>query len=263
MAGSKGIRRTWIGAGAVMAVASLGWGTLQATSLLAFDRQSFRSSFTTTETAAIQRIDIDNAAGSVDIVGSDRQDIAIDGHVVRGLQAPKHSERVTGNTLEIDATCHSLSNFCSVDYDIQVPRDVAVRIRASGGGVRVTNVAGEQDIGSSGGGVRVEGADGALRLRSSGGGITAIGLRAAVADVSSSGGGVRLEFVDAPQTVRASSSGGGVTVVIPDTDVAYNVDASSSGGSVSRDIRSDPESARSISVDSSGGGVTVQYPNSP
>ena len=263
MARSRGMRRTWIGAGAVMALASLGWGTFQATSLLAFDRQSFRSSFTTTESAAVRRIDIDNAAGSVDIVGSDRQDIAIDGDVVRGLQAPKHSERVVGDTLVIDATCHSISSFCSVDYDIQVPRDVAVRIRASGGGVRVTNVTGAQDIGASGGGVRVEGAEGALHLRSSGGGITALALRSAVADADSSGGGVRLEFIDAPQTVGASSSGGGVTVVIPDTNFSYNVDASSSGGGVSRDVRSDPESSRTISVHSSGGGVTVQYPNSP
>ena len=111
--------------------------------------------------------------------------------------------------------------------------------------------------------MRVEGAVGDLRLRSSGGGITAIGLQSSTADADSSGGGVRLEFVDAPQSVRATSSGGGVTVVIPDTNVSYNVDASSSGGGVSRDVRSDPDSTRTISVHSSGGGVTVQYPSSP
>jgi hypothetical protein len=263
MAVSRGMRRPWVGAGAVIALASLGWGTFQVTSALAFDRQKFRESFAATESAAVRTIDVDNSAGSVDIVGSDRGDIAINGAVIRGIESPKHSERIAGDTLEIDASCHSISSFCSVDYDIQVPRDVAVRIRASGGGVRVANVTGRQDIGASGGGVRVEGAEGALHLRSSGGGITAVALHSADADVDSSGGGVRLEFIDAPQTVRATSSGGGVTVVIPDTDISYNVDASSSGGGVSRDVRSDPASSRTISVHSSGGGVTVQYPNSP
>ena len=263
MARSTGMRRTWIGAGAVMAVASLGWGTFQATSLLAFEREKFRTTFSSTEVAAVRAIDIDNAVGSVDLIGSDRNDVAIDGKVIRGLSEPKHTERLNGDTLEIDASCLNLSSFCSVDYDIQVPRGVSVRVRAAGGGVRVANVSGAQDLDSSGGGVRVEGAVGDLRLRSSGGGITAIGLQSSTADADSSGGGVRLEFIDAPQTVKASSSGGGVTVVIPDTNVSYNVDASSRGGGVSRDVRSDPESSRTISVHSSGGGVTVQYPNSP
>ena len=263
MAASRGARRAWTAAGAVMAVASLGWGTFQVTSLLAFDREQFHTSFTTAEVAAVRTIDIDNATGSVDIVGSDRSDVAIDGKVISSLSEPKRTERVHGDTLEIDASCHNLSSFCSVDYDIQVPRDVSVRVRAAGGGVRVANVTGAQALDSSGGGLRVEGAAGDLRLRSSGGGITAIGLQSSTADADSSGGGVRLEFVAAPQSVRATSSGGGVTVVIPDTSVSYNVDASSSGGGVSRDVRSDPDSSRTISIHSSGGGVTVQYPSSP
>ena len=132
MAATRGARRAWTAAGAVMAVASLGWGTFQVTSLLAFDREKFRTSFTTTESTAVRTIDIDNAAGSVDIVGSDRSDIAIDGKIIRSLVEPKHTERVHGDTLEIDASCHNLSSFCSVDYDIQVPRGVSVKVRGRG-----------------------------------------------------------------------------------------------------------------------------------
>jgi Putative adhesin len=260
---SRRLRHTWIGAGSFVAVVSLGWGAYQATSLLSFDSQKFRESFTAAETAAVETIDVDNDCGSVEIIGSDRDDVVIDGRVIRGLTAPTHSERVAGSTLELDARCNPIAEFGSVDYDIQVPRDVAVKVRASEAGVRVSNVSGALDVSSSGGGVRVEGAHGALRLRSSGGGVTGFALESRTADASSSDGGVRLEFLDEPQTVTASSSGGGVTVVIPDTNVSYNVDASSSGGGVSRDVRSDPTSDRTITVHSSDGGVTVRYPEAP
>jgi putative adhesin len=256
-------RKAWILAGSIFVLASVGWGTFQIVNALAYDKKQFRESFGVTTTSAVRSLDIDNAAGSVKVIASDRNDIVIDGEVLRSLAKPTHHERVNGDVLEIGATCNSLGGFCSVDYDIQVPRDVDVRVRASGGGVRVSNVTGDLDLRSSGGGVRVEGATGTLFLRSSGGGITAIGLQSTVVDASSSGGGVGLEFLEEPVNVSATSSGGGVTVVIPNTRATYNIKASSSAGSVSRDVRSDPESSRRIHVSSSGGGVTLRYPESP
>jgi hypothetical protein len=256
-------RKAWILVGSIFVVASVGWGTFQLVNAFAYDKKHFRESFGVTTTGALRSLDIDNHAGSVTVTASDRNDIVIDGEVLRSLAKPKHHERVSGDVLEIGASCNSLGGFCSVNYDIQVPRDVDVRVRDSGGGVRVSNVTGDLDLRSSGGGVRVEGATGTLFLRSSGGGITAIGLQSTVVDASSSGGGVGLEFLREPVNVSATSSGGGVTVVIPDTRATYNVQASSSGGGVSRDVRSDPDSNRRIHVSSSGGGVTVRYPESP
>jgi len=256
-------RKTWLAAGSVFAVASLGWGVFQVTGLIAYDKQEFHESLTATAAGPISTIDIDNDTGSVKIIGTDRSDVTINGEVVRGLTAPDHSERVVGTTLEIDATCFPVANFCSVDYDIQVPRDVNLKVRAAGGGIRVSNVTGTQDLASSGGGLRVEGAQRDLQLHTSGGGITAIALESGVVDASSSGGNVRLEFVDDPRHVDASSSGGGVTVVIPDDEATYDIQATSSDGSVSRDVRSDPDSNRTIRMHSSAGGVTVRYPDSP
>lgn len=263
MAASGLAKKLWVGVGSVFAIASLGWGTFQVTNLLAFDKQEFREGFTATEAADVANVDIDNETGSVEIIGTDREDILIEGEIFRGLQSPDHDERIVGDTLEIDASCFGAASFCSVNYDIQVPRDSAVKVRAAGGGIRVSNVTGPQDLDSSGGGVRVEGASGDLRLRASGGGIDAALLESTNVDADASGGGVTLQFVDAPRDVRAESSGGGVTIVLPDTPELYDVDASSSDSDVSRDIRSDPDSDRTIRARSSEGSVTVRYPNTP
>jgi hypothetical protein len=254
-------RKTWMVLGSVFALASVGWGVFQIVGMFAYDKTHFHQTFDVTTSARVQSLDIGNNVGSVKVIGSDRPDIVIEGVVLRGLIKPSHREVVVGNVLEMHASCRTgATNFCSVDYEIQVPRDVDVRVRASGAGIRVSNVTGDIDLSSSGGAVRVEGSSGALRLHSSGGGVSGIGLHSTVVDASSSGGGVELEFLSEPTNVRATSSGGGVTVVIPDTDVAYRIEATSSGGSVSREVRSDPAASRRIHVSSSGGSVTVRYP---
>jgi hypothetical protein len=251
----------WITAGALFAFASLGWGTYNAVSLLAYDRYKFHETFTTTEAAAIEKIQVDNPAGSVHVIGTDSKgSIVIDGDVLRGLSKPTHSEQIKGSTLEVESSCHAASSFCNVDYTLRVPRDIALHIRASGGGVRTFGIDGVQDIASSGGGVNVEGASSTLKLDSSGGGVTATGIVSSIVEASSSGGGVRLEFERSPTHVQVSSSGGGVTVQVPDNAVPYRVDIGSTGGGTRTDVRTDPDSTRRIVAHSSGGGVTVRYP---
>lgn len=262
MAGSRTSRFAWLAAGTVFAVASLGWGTYNAVALLAWDREEFQTTFRVEAVGDVTAIDVDNDAGSVHIVGSDRDDIVVDGDILQGFQKPTHREEIVGDRLVLDASCSAVANFCNVDYEVQIPRDLDVKVHASGGGVRISNIDGNLDASTSGGGVRIEGGRGDMRLRASGGGVRGIGLESPTVDADSSGGGgVRLDFVEEPRTVVASSSGGGVTVIIPDTRVFYAVDAEASGGGVSDDIRSDPDSDRSITVRSSGGGVTVAYPN--
>jgi hypothetical protein len=259
---TRTVRWFWIVTGSLVAIVSLAWSTFNVASLLAWDRQEFRETFEVADFSDIRAIDVDNGAGSVRIIGTAGEGlVVVDGEIVQGFQKASHDERIEGDTLVLDADCPIVVSYCNIDYEVQVPRDVDLRVRAGGGPATITGVDGRLDIESSGGGVRIENASGELVLRSSGGGVRGIGLTSQQVDASSSGGGVRLEFVTAPSSVVAGSSGGGVTVVVPDDpDIFYALDTSSSGGGVNDEIRFDPNSARTISAHSSGGGVTVRYP---
>jgi hypothetical protein len=261
MATSRTVRWSWLTVGTILAIASIGWAAFNVASLFAWDRQRFETTFRVAQRDGVRTVDIDNDGGSVHVIGTEGEDVIVNGEIVQGFQKASHAERVEGDRVVLEGDCPLSVSYCNIDYEVQVPRDVDIRVRASGGPVTVTGVDGDLDIGSSGGGIRVEGGGGDLLLRSSGGGVRAFALTATRVDASSSGGGVQVEFVDAPRTVVAHSSGGGVTVVVPDIpSVFYGVDASSSGGSVDTDIRSDPTSDRTISARSSAGGVTVRYP---
>jgi hypothetical protein len=253
MAVSRGVKLSWVLAGSVVTVGTLGFGTVQAVAGLAHEERDVRTVID--EPVRVLDVEVD---GSVTIVGGRTEQVTIEEHVSRGLQAPKRSIRVDGDRLTVRGTCTAFpQTFCSDDVTLTVPS--AARVVADGLGIHVTGVLGGVHLESHGDDVAVEGAGGAVRLRSHGGSVSAIAVRAATVDADSAGGDVSLSFVRSPQHVDASSSGGDVNVVLPDRPVAYRVDTSASGGSADTEIRTDPTSPRLIRATSSGGGITIRY----
>ncbi len=265
------MRRPLLVLGSIFTALLLLWGVFTGISALARTEERSAVAFD----GKLATIRVEGSAG-VTLLGGDGAAVGGERVVVRGLRRPTVSERVEGDTLVLRADCPNFGGpWCSVRYELTVPRGADIEVDTSGGGVRVEGVDGALELESSGGGITVVDAAGPIDADSSGGGITITGARGAVTASSSgggvqlldsrsptvaaasSGGGVRLEFVDAPDVVDASSSGGGVTVRLPG-GVAYAVDASSSGGGTRVDVATDPTSSHRITVRSSGGGVTVE-----
>lgn len=93
--------------------------------------------------------------------------------------------------------------------------------------------------------------------------MTGDGLRSPSLEAQSSAGGVRLSFDVAPDRVRATSSAGGVEVLVPPGSGPYAVDASSSAGSSTVGVRQDPRAEHTIMARSSAGSVSVRERGAP
>ena len=156
-----------------------------------------------------------------------------------------------------------------ISLTIIVPREMSCNVSSSGGGVKISGVAGTHNFTSSGGGVQLENITGTTKASSSGGGVHATNQNGDIR-LSSSGGGVTLE--EARGNVFAHSSGGGVHL----TNIHGNVDAGSSGGGVTVTGGSGSVKAKSsggpvrvnidhlsgeLSLESSGGGVDAVIKN--
>lgn len=160
-------------------------------------------------------------------------------------------------------------NNVGISLTILVPREMSCNVSSSGGGVKISGVAGTHNFSSSGGGVQLENItgntkakssgggvkvtnqNGDVQLRSSGGGVNLDGARGNVL-AHSSGGGVHLS--DIHGDVEAGSSGGGVTI----TGESGAVKAKSSGGSVHVNIGN---LSKEMHLESSGGGVDAVIKN--
>jgi hypothetical protein len=153
-----------------------------------------------------------------------------------------------------------------VEIAVSVPRATAATVHTSGGGIEVSGLQGNTDLGSSGGAVRAHQLAGKLTAHSSGGAVEVRDLRGDL-HLSSSGGAVRATAVQGQVeawssggsvhleqiagAVRAKSSGGGVTI----RGAGDRVAASSSGGPVAVSFAAG--NAHGGDIDSSGGGIEV------
>ncbi len=255
MTPSKRFRAPWLIGGSVLTVAVLGFGTLQGVGVLAHQTER-------THTIISNPVRSVTVSGDsrVRILGTDEATITIDATISKGLASPTHAAAVEGDRLVVSASCPAfLNTWCGVSYTLRIPKDLPVVVHSDGDGISVTGVDGDLDLSSSGGGITVNGGSGRQHLDSSGGSVNAKGIDATVVNASSSGGGVHLSFTAPPNDVTADSSGGGIRIDLPNSTVAYRVEASSSGGSTHTAIRIDPASAHLIRAHSSGGGVTISY----
>jgi hypothetical protein len=251
------VRRLWQIGGSLAAVGVLGMGTMTYVSQLAHEEETVVRHF---DGSGLRLVDVHDTAGRVEIVGTRGDDVRVQAHVGHGLRSTGHSERIEGDRLVLRATCPIIgSNFCGVTYVVEVPEDVDVRVR-SDQRITVTDIHGDVDVNTDDGSVEVARIEGDVELSSDNGRVTATDLRSATAHAESDNGRVELGFLDPPTDVTATSDNGSVEVVLPDTQDDYVLDVSSDNGTAaSPDIRTDPESPRTVTASSDNGDVTVRY----
>jgi DUF4097 and DUF4098 domain-containing protein YvlB len=109
------------------------------------------------------------------------------------------------------------------------------QVKTSGGAINLTSGSGSFDGKTSGGPVKVKDFRGPVQVKSNGGGIT-IENAAGKVDGKTSGGPISASFAT-PITdeVTLATSGGGVTLRVPEQS-AFDLDATSSGGNVRSDL---------------------------
>ena len=247
-------RKAWLVAGSIAAAVTLVFGTFQVVSLLARSTDEATTTF-----QAVRRLVVDNDAGSIRLRPSPDATLRIDRKETRGLTKPSYSERMEGGRLVVEADCAGPLGWCRVQLEIEVPAGVDVEASGGGGSVRADGLDAGLRLRSSGGSITVVGSGPVLDLSSSGGSVNVESARAREVKARSSGGSVRVRSAVVPDFVDAHSSGGRVTVEVPDGPTAYRVDAASSGGSARTQVRTDPTSSRRITAHSTGGSVTVRY----
>ena len=180
-------------------------GWYQAASTLAHEERIL-----TEEVAAdgVTALEIDNEAGSVHVVGvEDATAVTIRAHVSDGWRSSQH-ERAARRAarLVLRASCPNFgSEFCLVNYTIEVPADLAVEVRGNEG-VEVSDLTGPVYAESDASGVvaaRISGdLDDQDRQRQGRGHRGHVGAGRGAGDK----GGVRLSFDGPPRSVRATST---------------------------------------------------------
>ena len=255
----RGVRRLWLVGASALAVFGLGFGTIQAASMVAHEE---RTEVAEIDDADIDSLAVDNGAGSVTVIGVEGADaVTVRARISDGLRATGHEITTRDRVLFVRGSCPIFgSEWCEVDYTIEVPSDMYVDVTGRDG-VSATDLEGGLTAASSTSAVELLRVGGEVTVSANQGRIEGDDLTADELFASADQGRLTLGFATSPQDVTARANQGRVDIVLPDEPgVTYATDTEANQGSVSDDIRQDPGSDRSITVQANQGSVTIAYP---
>lgn len=166
-----------------------------------------------------------------------------------------------GEVLHIEQDCTGfIINFgCQARFTVTVPAGAQVSGVTTNGTVELTGLDAAVDVATSNGSVTMQDLTSSVVARTSNGAITGTGLGSDVVDLVTSNGRVTLTFVASPTSVTVRSSNGALQVLLPADAPPYAVDTSTSNGTVTTDIRTDPDAPGRISMQTSNGDITLGF----
>jgi hypothetical protein len=254
-------RAFWSVTGSVLFAGAVGSGTYNVAILLGHDEYTEEVAYDATD---VHAIDIGNDAGSVTVVGTDAATdigrITLTAKISSGIRETENRHEIVDGVLIVRASCPNFgSSWCDAQYTLEVPHDVDVVIHSDNDGIRVDDIAGAVDVDADNGSVRAARLSGDVAMSTDNGNITAEELSSAMTSFDTDNGNVRASFTVAPQSVRATSDNGNVTVELPRGDNAYRVESSTDNGSTDIEVREDPAGERVIDVTTDNGDLHVRY----
>jgi hypothetical protein len=254
----RGVRKAWLVVASVSAVFMLLTGTIQVTSLIAHEEVIEVSEIAV---VGVTGLDIDNDAGATRVVGvDDAETITVRARISNGLRKPHHEISRDGGTLVMEASCPMIgSQWCEVDYTVEVPSDMDVDADARGR-LTVTDLAGRLRLDADQGSVDLARVGGDITVSASQGSVDAVDLTATRVNAEANQGSVDLAFATSPDEIVTESNQGSITIVLPDEDgVVYATQTEANQGSATSDIREDPAAGRTIVAESNQGSITITY----
>jgi hypothetical protein len=193
------------------------------------------------------------------------------GTVQYSLVRPRFTVSGSGISLQ----CRLPTGNCGLNATLDVPSHTAVDLSTGGGNMQVSGIQGNVTLDSSGGDAGISGIGGAADVQTGGGNLTASdlggvltfntsggdvdgsGLSSRHVTTDAGGGNVTLVFTAVPDSVKVSSGGGDITIVVPRGSTSYSIKSDASGGDFSAQVPKNDASRHTIQVDSGGGNISI------
>ncbi|WP_246059754.1 DUF4097 family beta strand repeat-containing protein [Herbidospora galbida] len=184
-------------------------------------------------TDAVSALRIESGSGDVVVTESARTGIAVTETLHYRGDKPTDGHEVGNGTLTLSYTCED----CSIDYDVQVPKGLNVKVDTGSGEITLRALSGPVDVSTGSGEV------------------DASGLLAKTFRAEAGSGSVEAKFGAAPDSVTIETgSGDGIAWVPGGT---YHATLETGSGEQTLEVANDPSAAKKIVIQSGSGDSKV------
>lgn len=256
---SMHLRAAWLAAGAVVTVIVLvSMGRVFAGAAVPPQRAEDEQ----TIVHAVTKVVVDSNAGDTVLSAGPAGQVRLERSTVSSLGAgPEVEQRWEGDVLHLRARCPEGGvagiGDCAADFVLEVPAEIDVDLRTEAGTLSVTGLTGDLRLASSAGDIELSEVGGSIHARTQKGSIGGQDLSATRTDVEAQAGDAQLQYVSAPRQVRAVTSAGDVSVLVPTG--AYAVVARSQSQEATVGFTPDPDAEATITATVDAGRVEVGY----
>lgn len=210
-------------------------------------------------------LDVRIDGADVEIVGGDTDRITVQERLSWSKgQKPTPTHRREGDTLVLTYKCPDGFtigfNECRVGYRLQVPREMAAKVRTDAGDIRVRGTQGDIRAQTDAGNIRIsELRGGNVTATTDAGNVELDGVRADRVTADTDAGNITLRFAAdrPPSFVDADADSGNIRIWLP-TSASYRITTrTDSGDPRVTDVVNDPRSTRRINARTDAGNITV------
>lgn len=213
-------------------------GAVLGTSLL---KRNTKLSTSVVEIGKSAQIVIDTGSADLRIVQGDPDVVKISARITSGLRKTDFEIGRRGDEIKILSGCQTwLSPGCGVSTTLEIPEGFPVVIRTSSGDVVADSID-----------------EGALTILTGSGDITGKKLKVDELLATSKSGDISADFKTQPFALKATTTSGDISAVIPSGKRTYNVMASSKSGDVSSKVDSDPKGKGFVLAKSTSGDIAL------
>lgn len=206
----------------------------------------------------VRSLEVDVEVGRVEVVPGGGEEATITRTRRYLVGAPKTSEGLVAGVLRIAAECDGLiAAGCAVDYRLEVPAGVTVRIRTERGTVSVTDMTGSVDVDAGAGSVRLTRTRGPVKVDTSAGNVDGVDLAAPFLDATTGAGRIRLSIVEAPGRLGLKTGAGSIDVGLPTTPGGYRVATDTGAGKVDVTVEQNEGGSRAIIASTGAGNIRI------